>query len=63
MRGSGRHGVLLLSGRGRLVLPYTAAGLEDDAYNVAAQASAAREAAVYWDDDYSKMRLFEVRSI
>ncbi|WP_064710106.1 phosphotransferase enzyme family protein [Rhizobium bangladeshense] len=46
-----------------LVLPYNAAGLEEEAYDIAAQASAAWEAAVCWDDDYSKKRLAEVRSI
>jgi Ser/Thr protein kinase RdoA (MazF antagonist) len=44
-----------------LVLPHNAAGLDDDAYDVAAQASAAWEAAVCWDDDYSMKRLAEVR--
>lgn len=46
-----------------LVLPYNAAGLDDDAYDIAAQASAAWEAAVCWDDDYSAERLAEVRAI
>ena len=45
-----------------LVLPHNAAGLADDAFDIAAQASAAWEAAVCWDDDYSKLRLAEVRS-
>jgi Ser/Thr protein kinase RdoA (MazF antagonist) len=44
-----------------LVLPDNAAGLPDDAYDVAYQASAAWEAAVCWDDDFSKRRLAEVR--
>jgi Ser/Thr protein kinase RdoA (MazF antagonist) len=46
-----------------LVLPGNAAGLDDDAYDVAAQASAAWEAAVCWDDDYSVRRLAEVRAV
>lgn len=46
-----------------LVLPHNAAGLDDDAYDIAAQASAAWEAAVCWDDDYSVRRLAEVREI
>ncbi|WP_433043818.1 phosphotransferase enzyme family protein [Dactylosporangium sp. CS-033363] len=46
-----------------LVLPGNAAGLDDDAYDVAAQASAAWEAAVCWDDDFSRKRLAEVRPI
>jgi len=44
-----------------LVLPDNAADLDDAAYDVAAQASAAWEAAVCWDDDYSVKRLAEVR--
>jgi Ser/Thr protein kinase RdoA (MazF antagonist) len=44
-----------------LVLPYNAAGLDDSAYDIAAQASAAWEAAVCWDDEYSIQRLAEVR--
>src|SRR5262252_8569762 len=44
-----------------LVLPDTAAGLDNDAYDIAAQASAAWEAAVCWDDDFSVRRLAEVR--
>jgi aminoglycoside phosphotransferase (APT) family kinase protein len=40
-----------------LVLPYNAAGLDDDARDVAAQASAAWEAAVCWDDEYAVERL------
>jgi Ser/Thr protein kinase RdoA (MazF antagonist) len=44
-----------------LVLPHNAAGLDDSAYDVAAQASAAWEAAVCWDDEYSVKRLAEVR--
>lgn len=37
-----------------LVLPHNAADLDADALDVAAQASAAWEAAVCWDDDHSK---------
>ena len=44
-------------------LPADAAGLDAHAYNIAAQASAAWEAAVCWDDDYSKERLAEVRTV
>jgi Ser/Thr protein kinase RdoA (MazF antagonist) len=43
-----------------LVLPHNAASLEKGAYEIAAQASAAWEAAVCWDDDYSAKRLAEV---
>jgi len=46
-----------------LVLPYNAAGLDDHAYDVAAQASAAWEAAVCWDDAYALRRLAEVRAV
>jgi Ser/Thr protein kinase RdoA (MazF antagonist) len=46
-----------------LVLPHNAAGLEGAAHDIAAQASAAWEAAVCWDDDYSKRRLAEVRAV
>ena len=46
-----------------LVLPYNAAGLEDGAHDIAAQASAAWEAAVCWDDAYSVERLAEVRAV
>lgn len=46
-----------------LVLPGNAAGLDDDAFDVAAQASAAWEAAVCWDDDHSRKRLAEVRAL
>ena len=46
-----------------LVLPGNAAGLDDDAYDIAAQASAAWEAAVCWDDEYAVNRLAEVRPI
>jgi Ser/Thr protein kinase RdoA (MazF antagonist) len=46
-----------------LVLPHNAAGLDDNAYDIAAQASAAWEAAVCWDDEYSVRRLGEVRAV
>ena len=46
-----------------LVLPHNAAGLDDAAHDIAAQASAAWEAAVCWDDDYSVKRLAEVRAV
>jgi len=44
-----------------LVLPHNAAALDDDLLDIASQASAAWEAAVCWDDDYSKTLLAEVR--
>ena len=46
-----------------LALPHNAAGLERGAYDVAAQASAAWQAAVCWDDEYSIKRLAEVRAV
>jgi Ser/Thr protein kinase RdoA (MazF antagonist) len=46
-----------------LLLPHNAAGLDDDELDIAAQASAAWEAAVCWDDDYSVKRLAEVRPV
>jgi Ser/Thr protein kinase RdoA (MazF antagonist) len=50
-----------------LVLPHNAAGLDDDTHDVAAQASAAWEAAVCWDpsgtDDFAVKRLAEVRAV
>ncbi len=46
-----------------LVLPGNAAGLDDGTYDIAAQASAAWEAAVSWDDEYSLRRLAEVRAV
>jgi Ser/Thr protein kinase RdoA (MazF antagonist) len=50
-----------------LALPHDAAGLGDDACDVAAQASAAWEAAVCWDptgaDPYGARRLAEVRAV
>lgn len=44
-----------------LVLPHNAAGLDDGAHDIAAQAWAAWEAAVCWDDDHAVRRLAEVR--
>jgi Ser/Thr protein kinase RdoA (MazF antagonist) len=46
-----------------LALHHNAAGLDDDAYDIAAQASAAWEAAVCWDDEYAVRRLAEVRAV
>ncbi|MFI7545266.1 aminoglycoside phosphotransferase [Actinoplanes sp. NPDC049599] len=46
-----------------LVLPGNAAGLDDGAFDLAAQASAAWEAAVCWDDEYAVKRLAEVRAV
>jgi Ser/Thr protein kinase RdoA (MazF antagonist) len=50
-----------------LVLPHNAAGLDDDTYDVAAQARAAWEAAVCWDpsgtDEFAVDRLAEVRAV
>jgi len=46
-----------------LVLPHNAAGLDVGAYDTAAQASAAWEAAVCWDDEYAIERLAEVRVV
>ena len=46
-----------------LVLPFNAADLDDGMLDIAAQASAAWEAAVCWDDDYAVKRLAEVRVI
>jgi Ser/Thr protein kinase RdoA (MazF antagonist) len=46
-----------------LALPDNAANLDEGAYDIAAQASAAWEAAVCWDDDYAVTRLAEVRAI
>jgi Ser/Thr protein kinase RdoA (MazF antagonist) len=50
-----------------LALPHNAAGLDDDAHDVAVQASAAWEAAVCWDptgaEDFASRRLAEVRPI
>lgn len=46
-----------------LDLPHNAAGLAGEALDIAAQASAAWEAAVCWKDDYAVRRLAEVRPI
>lgn len=46
-----------------LALPHNAAGLGEVALDIAAQASAAWEAAVCWDDDYAVKRLAEVRPV
>jgi hypothetical protein len=50
-----------------LALPHNAAGLDDDAYDIAAQARAAWEAAVCWDpsgtDRFAVKRLAEVRAV
>lgn len=46
-----------------LVLLHNAAGLDDFALDVAAQASAGWEAAVCWDDEFAVKRLAEVRVI
>lgn len=46
-----------------LALPHNAAGLDAHEHDIAAQASAAWEAAVCWKDDYSVQRLAEVRAI
>jgi Ser/Thr protein kinase RdoA (MazF antagonist) len=46
-----------------LVLPHNAADLDNDRLDIAGQASAAWEAAVCWDDDFSIRRLAEVRSV
>ncbi|HEY4202081.1 MAG TPA: phosphotransferase [Devosiaceae bacterium] len=46
-----------------LVLPHNGGGLEGAALDIAAQASAAWEAAVCWKDDYAVGRLAEVRGI
>lgn len=43
-----------------LVLPGNAAGLDTAVHDMAAQASAAWEAAVCWDDDYARQRLATV---
>ena len=46
-----------------LELPHNAADLNPLAWDIAEQASAAWEAAVCWDDDYSKRRLAQVRAV
>lgn len=45
-----------------LVLPHNAASLDGSAHDIAAQASAAWEAAVCWEDEYAIKRLAEVRA-
>jgi aminoglycoside phosphotransferase (APT) family kinase protein len=46
-----------------LALPHNAAGFDAGAYDIAARASAAWEAAICWDDAYSIKRLAEVRAL
>jgi len=46
-----------------LVLPYNAAELAAGPYDIAAQASAAWEAAICWKDDYAVSQLAEVRPV
>ncbi|NRP85261.1 hypothetical protein GFPCMMHI_01146 [Ensifer adhaerens] len=46
-----------------LVLPDNAADLDNGAYDIAAQASAAWEATVCWKDEYAVKRLAEVRAV
>jgi Ser/Thr protein kinase RdoA (MazF antagonist) len=46
-----------------LALPHNAGGLDDGAYDIAAQASAAWDAAVCWDDEHAIKRLAEVRTV
>jgi Ser/Thr protein kinase RdoA (MazF antagonist) len=46
-----------------LALPHNAAGLDAAQHDIAAQASAAWEAAICWDDAYSIRRLAEVRAV
>jgi hypothetical protein len=46
-----------------LVVPHNAAGLDAEAHDIAAQAWAAWEAAVCWDDEHSVKRLAEVRAV
>ncbi len=46
-----------------LALPHNAAGLDTALYDIAAQASAAWEAAVCWKDEYAVRRLAEVRPV
>ena len=45
------------------VLPHNGAGLDDAARDIAAQARAAWDAAVCWDDEYAVMRLAAVRAV
>ncbi|WP_461357423.1 phosphotransferase [Bradyrhizobium sp. USDA 4454] len=46
-----------------LALPHNAAGLDSVTHDIAAQAAAAWQAAVCWDDEYSIKRLAEVRAV
>jgi Ser/Thr protein kinase RdoA (MazF antagonist) len=46
-----------------LALPHNAAGLDADAHDIAAQASAVWKAAVCWDDEAAIRRLAEVRAV
>ena len=46
-----------------LVLPHNAADRADSAQDIAAQASAAWEAAVCWDDDHAREMLAQVRAV
>jgi len=46
-----------------LVLPHNAADLADGAHDIAAQASAAWEAAVCWDDEHARESLAQVRAV
>jgi hypothetical protein len=46
-----------------LVLPHNVAGLDGGAHGIAAQASAAWEAAVCWDDAHAIKRLAQVRAV
>jgi hypothetical protein len=45
-----------------LVLPHNAADLGDGAHDIAAQASAAWEAVVCWDDEHAVEQLAHVRA-
>lgn len=46
-----------------LALPYNATGFDPEAHDIAAQAAAAWEAAICWDDAYARRRLAEVRLV
>lgn len=46
-----------------LVLSHNAAGLDEGTFDIAAQAQAAWEAAVCWDDENAHARLAEVRAV
>ena len=46
-----------------LALPCNAADLDMDAWDIAAQASAAWEAAVCWKDEHAVRRLAQVRAV